>query len=385
MKGKLQENSNQVQSSYLTKLTVVIPSYNRQNFLVRQSEYWDNSGVKIIVLDGSITEIDPVNLNKLKRNKDLIYIYSNKSLNSRLFMAKEMIQTPYVVTLSDDDFLIKSSANKAIEILEFDSEIVACRGQQLHAQLSKDLKNVYFSDLHNHYHNFQVNHDSLNGRLGYVFNRYNPATCFAVLRSDVWKASWGSFDYNYSTTNVNELLQTIITYSYGKLASINLPYIVGTNENFAINTTSDNRSLLISEWWQEDQFQIEKKHFMSTLESHISRSQRELDKVQVSSIKIIIDNWINSKDKSNYLGKIVSPKIFNTKSIMFLRKILTFIFGRRFYEYIRIKFIEFKINAKFVPVDQLQNLLHKASIEITQDIVLEINSIHESLINFHRK
>ena len=70
---------------------------------------------------------------------------------------------------------------------------------------------------------------------------------------------------------------------------------------------------------------------------------------------------------------------------MFLRKILTFIFGRRFYEYIRIKFIEFKINAKFVPVDQLQNLLHKASIEITQDIVLEINSIHESLINFHRK
>lgn len=198
-------------------------------------------------------------------------------------------------------------------------------------------------------------------------------------------ASWGSFDYDYSTTNVNELLQTIITYSYGKLASINSPYIVGTNENFAINTTSDNRSLLISEWWKEDQFQIEKKHFMSTLESHISRSQRELDKVQVSSIKNIIDNWINSKDKSNYLGKIVNPKIFNTKSIIFLRKILTFIFGKRFYEYIRIKFIEFNINAKFVPVDQLQILLHKANIEITQDIVLEINSIQESLINFHRK
>ena len=59
----------------LKKLTVIIPTYNRQHFLLRQTMYWANSGAKLIVIDGSPKPLKS-NLQKIfKKSSDIKYIH----------------------------------------------------------------------------------------------------------------------------------------------------------------------------------------------------------------------------------------------------------------------------------------------------------------------
>ena len=61
----------------LSDLTIIIPTYNRQNFLVRQIIYLSNYNVNLLIADGSEKKIDQKIINKLKNYKDFNYIHSN--------------------------------------------------------------------------------------------------------------------------------------------------------------------------------------------------------------------------------------------------------------------------------------------------------------------
>ena len=249
----------------LSKLTVIIPSFNRQEFLFRQAIYWQNSGVKLIFMDGSEKPIDEKMKYYLLDMKNTIYIHSNTPINERLSRVSKLINTKYSVTLNDDDFIIKSSLITAIKLLESNSSIVACRGQTLLAILSSEKNTVRYSFLYNLFKNFQAKHDGLEDRLKYALSNYNSAASFAVLRSTVWQETWGSLNDDYSSTNVGEFFQNLATYVFGKLACIEVPYIIITNENTAINTKSDNRALLFPDWWNDKNYLHEKQKFVKKL------------------------------------------------------------------------------------------------------------------------
>ena len=49
----------------LEKLTIIIFSYNRHNYLKRTLKYWSNYDIKLVVLDGSNAKLeDPILNNK---------------------------------------------------------------------------------------------------------------------------------------------------------------------------------------------------------------------------------------------------------------------------------------------------------------------------------
>lgn len=95
------------QYKLLSKLTVVIPSYGRHPYLLRQAAYWRQSGVTVIALDGSIKPLSIDQQKIINAEKNFSYIHMPNGICERLNYAAKLIITPYAVLLGDDDFLLK--------------------------------------------------------------------------------------------------------------------------------------------------------------------------------------------------------------------------------------------------------------------------------------
>lgn len=91
------------------KLTIIIPSINRPEYLKRSLEYWEQSDFQIII----VTNVE------LSHPKIKI-INSNESFFKRIGLALNESNGKYCLICPDDDFLGFNSLNKCIQILDED-------------------------------------------------------------------------------------------------------------------------------------------------------------------------------------------------------------------------------------------------------------------------
>ena len=80
---------------YLSKITIVIPSYNRPKYLIRQLHFWKAYNAQVIILDGSEQSWDINNDESIPNN--IQYHHLPVSIEKRLSFIKTLIQTPYSV------------------------------------------------------------------------------------------------------------------------------------------------------------------------------------------------------------------------------------------------------------------------------------------------
>jgi glycosyltransferase domain-containing protein len=111
----------------LARLTIVIPTFGRPEFLSRQVEYWGDSPAKVLVLDGS--EI-PNQETDLPGN--FTYVHSREGFISRLIYATTVVDTEFVALLADDEFFLKEGLVDAIRQMDSDQGIIGCVGRCLY-------------------------------------------------------------------------------------------------------------------------------------------------------------------------------------------------------------------------------------------------------------
>ena len=104
------------------KLTIIIPTLNRSNFLNKLLEYYSNLNFKAVflILDSSEGNEKKKNINILSRYKELNIKYINikgKPLEV-IRKSKRNIQTKYCVFSGDDDFFVKKSLSKKIKFFD---------------------------------------------------------------------------------------------------------------------------------------------------------------------------------------------------------------------------------------------------------------------------
>jgi len=222
--------SAQLSSHYsLAQLTIVIPCYERQDFLIRQFAYWRDTSVMIIVVDGSAQPLSTLLCATLSKLENVTYIHSTVSMMERLQLASNLIKTRYAVLLGDDEFLLPSGLHSAIGKLENDAELVACIGQSLAFFPSEEGQRCTYGPGYPH-HQYFVNHDTAQNRMNAAMSDYRAASCYAVLRTPVWRKSWGQMQ-NWSSPYVGEIQQGLTTYIWGKLATVDEVYWMRSNEN----------------------------------------------------------------------------------------------------------------------------------------------------------
>lgn len=111
----------------LKRLTVVIPSYGRREFLKRQISYWNGSLVQVLILDGS-----DVSAYDLQFPQNFRYVHSREGFLQRLLSATEMVDTEFVALLPDDEFFLESGLVDAIDYMDSNDQAIGCVGRCLY-------------------------------------------------------------------------------------------------------------------------------------------------------------------------------------------------------------------------------------------------------------
>ena len=114
----------------LSKVTIIIPSYKRQEYAINALKYWSKYDVNLHLLDGSD---DPIlNIDKEINNPRINY-HHIKILSEveRIKKILPLIKTKYTILSSDDDLLLPNALSNCLEEIEKDEDIISCYGQTL--------------------------------------------------------------------------------------------------------------------------------------------------------------------------------------------------------------------------------------------------------------
>lgn len=290
---------NSIQYDNLKNLTIIIPSYSRHEFILRQILYWRGSGATLIIIDGSESSLEDRFQDEINKFDDVVYINSTLQLNQRLTFASGLIRSKYSVYCSDDDFLLHSALSNAINVLENNSDLVACMGQSLRFNVLGDNRVTYGTCYT--FNNPNLASNSYLDRITAATSNYTPVTCHAVMRSETWKTSWGSIP-NYSSSQVLEFYQAIAVYLCGKLLIIQDLYLLRTLENLPLSTIDANRSISSLEWWNKEFFRSEKKDFLDQLSNlakkKINIEEKFIRKFIFEQVDSLINNLVKKPSNS---------------------------------------------------------------------------------------
>ena len=101
----------------LKDLTILIPTYKRNQYLLKNLSFWEDYSTNIIILDGGKK---PINKNKFYNLKNNIkyFFYKESSFERRLYLGSTKIKTPFCVVIGDDELHEPTALKKSISFLK---------------------------------------------------------------------------------------------------------------------------------------------------------------------------------------------------------------------------------------------------------------------------
>ncbi len=253
----------------LVKLTVIVPSYCRQPFLLRQIVYWMHSPVKVIILDGSPESLSSQLIKSVETLTNVTYLHNPVGFVERVAAAASMIGTPYAVLLGDDEFHLHSGLRNAVQHLQENPNDGGCIGQSLKFFISEKNSQTAYGSGYSHF-KYEVRAENLLERFRHAMEHYNAATCYAVLRTDVWKDSWASL-LKTSCKDVCEVQQALATYSAGKFSTVAQIYWLRSCENVSVTDLNHFKTLSFPAWWTSAAYADERQKIVAAIAAVIQK------------------------------------------------------------------------------------------------------------------
>jgi len=236
--------------SRLGDLTIVIPSFGRQDFLTRQISYWSASEVNLLILDGSEKAMP---LGSLPSRVN--YVHMPTDFFQRMQAAADCVTTPYVALLGDDDLYLPSGLEACIEHLERERRDVGAVGRAMYffeqeGQVFVSAKNPESS---NYPRTVMTGLDRLR-------DYYHPgkigAIAYGVFRATSWKdairatyASRYSCGYVYDT-----FLRTTLTYAGNVSVVESVTWLCSGENPPIVDSSSFNRKLDLIDWLTDEKW-----------------------------------------------------------------------------------------------------------------------------------
>jgi glycosyltransferase domain-containing protein len=268
----------------ISNLTLVIPSYNRQKYLLRSIEYFNNKSIKIVILDGTNTPIDE---KLLKVYSNIQYFHLPISFAERLAFSSKLITTKYVALLGDDDFFLKTGLIKLIEELERNNEIISCMGSCLN--FNKKTNNIFYRPYYNEMYNYNILQNIAEERMYYHMSNYTCSSIYAVVRTEYWVKAVEIMGQELFQDPAIPELQFELTISYfGKSMVIPTLTWLRSNENLSI---SHNNNIEFNSWWNDTSFSNDKNKLINILAKSFYRYNNKNYTYQ--SLLLIIENSFN--------------------------------------------------------------------------------------------
>jgi len=223
-------------------LTIIIPTKNRSDFLIRQLIYLYETGYKHCIDIGDSSTGYHLEQTKLfiRRvgSKLKINHFEYPVLNSfeTLKQLVNNLSTPYAAFAGDDDFLVPSSLDKCIEFLEGHQGYSAVHGEG--AAITLNLRGPFGQIVReNYYRQPIVEHEKASERLKHHLHNYS-VSLFSVHRTQTWYAMYRDVNSHSYDGFVEELLPCSTSVVIGKIKQLDCFYLMRQNHNqrFALPT-----------------------------------------------------------------------------------------------------------------------------------------------------
>jgi len=206
----------------LSDLTIIIPTINRPSMLRRTLAYYVRSDIssKIILADSSNEESKNLN-NDIMRdfsNKleiEYFHVHQDTSVMKKISIATDMVDTEYVLTIGDDDYLLKSSLLSVMNELDKDRSIVAGYGHRVGIRaMSKKTVGLGWIDVFPFY-DMSIENDLPLDRIRHLPVPSWQQYPYAICRSDVLKSA-NNIVSSCQAAQYVEFFQLAAILSYGK-------------------------------------------------------------------------------------------------------------------------------------------------------------------------
>lgn len=249
----------------LRDLTIVVATFERPKFILRQIKYLSNLNTRVIITDGSKTPLSSDLLSIIEKMPHIEYVHNERSYVERISSIANEIYTPFAMCLADDDLYLQTGLFSAIKKLEEDLSAVACMGQSL--GLDRAFNRAYLFKYGTNLRNYEVSEKSAEQRLWSGFSGYRSATPYAVFRTDAFSKVWSARE-NLTCLEAVEYENAIRTYIEGKLVTTESIYWLRSFETEPVPSIIDgSRATDFSTWFEGLEFSEERFFFEERLKS----------------------------------------------------------------------------------------------------------------------
>ena len=256
----------------LAQLTIVIPSFCREEYLLRQIVYWAFTDATIIIADGSPVSLDSQVIELISGIKNIQYFHMVDSYTHRIRESCNRITTPYAMCLADDDLFLKEGLCSAVDRLNEDIDIAVCMGQVIGIEYDEKKMRTYLFPYGDSLENYHVTHQNPLKRIQLGIDNYRTATSYAVFRSSTFKDVWNSMQMT-SCLEATEYEHAILTYACGNLSTVSNTYWLRSFECEPVDSVIDGtRKTTFDNWWKAQEYQQECEAFINRLSFKLSQA-----------------------------------------------------------------------------------------------------------------
>lgn len=284
----------------LDRLTVVVPTFNRHEYVYRLIDFWSKTQVRVVILDGSP---EPLDLDfDLLQLDSLFYHHSPVSIEKRLGDSIAFVDTDYVVLMSDDEFYLPSTCCDCIQFLDQHLDFSACKGQAVGFGWTGQF--VYGKQAYPMLLGYGINSDNPVVRMFQHMAPYQMASLWAVQRKDVYVACAKviSNGESFSSAAAAEIQFSLVTAFMGKIRVLDDLMWFRSNENKNIWWESGNMSF--ASWWRDETKKSEHERFSHSV-SLFAHDGNGV-KPTFQEVDAAIENYIGSMDLKKKNSKLVS-------------------------------------------------------------------------------
>ena len=244
------------------RISILIPTYERHDSLLRVLSYWSSQQVDVVIVDGSA---DPfTSINECNLNSNIRYFHLPLPLEERLKVASGCIDTDFVVMVSDDEILLCSALNKAADFLCNDLSYSAVLGTTVAFRHSR--KGLCFRGEYLSASNLRINSEDPAYRLIQRARVKGNSIFYSLTRAEVMKTALEFISsHTYSCPYIGEYQMEAILLGAGKVKVMKNLMWLRNRDGGCVNLPSFDRSVLFSDWMIDpknaDQLSILKNSF----------------------------------------------------------------------------------------------------------------------------
>jgi glycosyltransferase domain-containing protein len=322
--------------------------------------FWNNFDVIVYIYDGSIIPISNTFLTNL--NKNIRYQHNSKSFTERIKLASNIVNTKYVILLSDDEFFIPSALVTCIEELENNSDLISCGGRCL--GFNPIQKTIQWQMKYTAQRGYKIINDNPLERINEHMRNYTPSIIYSITRTEFWKKTVTSItDFKYPDPGTTELQLELVFSFFGKSKILPIIMWLRSNENPPHDT---RKEINFHNWWVDEQYIVLKHKLIDELTFILNDKNSIISNVD---LKVGIERAFNFYiewqknngtyvDKRNYIIKFLGKTVFKS-----LKKLYV------------ITYIKSKIDLKILIIKlKKENVfLNISEFNIIQNLILNFN------------